>query len=162
MSSKLFLLLVVLSVLSFASGFANYLTHHYCDAPIANSEMMMGQNLMLSFARNITLFRNEQELKSNIVKSLDGLFIALAPKSPQSVLEIRSEGVEFKDGSCTKKHRIIKQGELVLTKPDSVTYPLEIQIVAAWARSYESGVKYTEPFTIIYDPNATATANAEL
>lgn len=114
---------------------------------------MMGQNLMLSYAKNMTLFRDGKPLTSNVVRTLDGLSISLVPKSVQSVLEIRTPGVEFKGGSCSKKHRIIRSGEFVLPEADTLTFPLQIQVVGAWAMSYEKGVKYTEPFTIIYDPN---------
>lgn len=154
MASNLFRGFVCAVLLAVAQGFANYLTHHYCDAPIQNSEMMMGQNLMLSYAKNMTLFRDGKPLTSNVVRTLEGVSIALVPKSVQSVLEIRTPGVEFKGGSCSKKHRIIRTGEFVLPEAETLTYPLQIQVVGAWAMSYEKGVKYTEPFTIIYDPNA--------
>lgn len=154
MAGYLLRAIVCVVLLALAHGFANYLTHHYCDAPIQNSEMMMGQNLMLSYAKNMTLFRDGKPLTSNVVRTFDGVSISLVPKSVQSVLEIRTPGVEFKGGSCSRKHRIIRTGEFVLPNADTLTYPLHIHVVGAWAMSYEKGVKYTEPFTIIYDPNA--------
>lgn len=152
-TSVLTLIVLCLALVERVWSFA-YFLEKQCDLSISGGVVMMGNALVESADKRLSLTRNGVEVKDNVIASLDGLMVALVPKSTQSILELRTDGVIFKSGSCKGK-RIVQKGTLELETAVEASAPLEITIVAAWAMSYSSGVKYTAPFTFLYQPSPT-------
>lgn len=126
---------------------------------------MMGNTLSISNDRNLTVVLNGLSLSSGeklvlhpSTLSSTGLQVALFPKSSQSVIEIRSTVMRFKDGFC-KGTRVVQKGELEFITEMETSEPFQITLVGAWASSYSSGVKITSEFILNMETPNTAVNN---
>lgn len=147
--------LIVFCILSQVNGFAVYLTDDYCDREIREGVFMMGNALSMSNDRNLTVttssgvsFQSGEKIVRDSTTVLPDLHISLFPKSPQSVIEIRSDVMRFKDGYCNST-RVVQKGELEFIPGVEISsVPVQVALIAAWTESSSFKVKVTREFIL--------------
>lgn len=150
MMQVLLVVLLFLSILTRVMPFAVYLVQKDCATLIEEGVVMMGKEVEFSSDRTIVAKLNGETLiNGSVINSLEAVEFEIDPKSSQSVLEVRTNGVEFISGKCNGR-RVLKKGSLVITSSGIFQNSglIEIKVFGAWATSMTTGVKKTADFTL--------------
>ena len=138
------ILLILLIFPALCSAFANMLIKD-CDKEIEIGVEMMG----------IPVEFNEQEKRINvltmggnsisngtIIEKDSAFVVKLHPSTNQCILEVRGDAT-FEGGGCLNKRILCggSRGAIIHVAAKS-----EVQIVAAWALSFQTGVQHSAPF----------------
>ena len=160
--SRISMILLVMFVVLFyfqkVDGFASYLA---CDIALEDGVVIMGSAVETNRKRTLKVFQNEKEINNgSVLSSLENIIVKLEPKSSQMILD--AEGASFIGGSCSGKRSMKNAVELYIM-PEILNGGV-VKLVGAWARTYEEGVKLTEPFTLHFSatPNADEVKSTEL
>lgn len=140
----------ILSISAFPSFFVE---DKYCEVLMEKGVMVMGKEIEESLDRKISVKYGDDIIENfSTVENLDEVTISFSPPSIQSVLEIRSDTIQFVNGGCNGR-RITRSGKLTYREQDnSLLDNNSVTIVGSWATSYNSGVKRTEPFVFYVSP----------
>ncbi len=150
MMKLLLVLLLFLSILTRVLPFAVYLVQKDCSTLIEEGVVMMGKEVEFSSDRIVVAkLKGETLINGSVINSLEAVEFEIEPKSTQSILEVRTNGVEFIGGKCNGR-RVLKKGSLVITSSDIFQNSgmIEIKVFGAWAASMTTGVKKTADFTL--------------
>ena len=124
-------------------SFSSMMTSSYCDKVLKEGLPIMGQQVQLGSAVTVKVKRDGQELQDgSIYFPSEQLSVYLEPKITEMVFEVT--GAEFKDGECNRT-RSLNQGAILIMPSSGVN----VTVVAGWARSYSSGVKITDYFSLV-------------
>ena len=161
-------------MMPFVSSFASYLVNKKnCDRVVEEGSIIMGQSVVFSDDKTLHVYLDQQELLNNtrILRSSllandgsgGGITVRLDPKSTAMVLLIT--GATFTNGNCNGLRTTKYNSSLVIHHINEPTNTGGVQHIIAlrglWSKSYNSGVKITNPFYLyITDDNADASADA--
>ena len=115
----------------------------------------MGKKVQEAIDKNITVFRNNVQLKSgDVFYPSDQLVVSMEPKSFQMVLEVKGNAY-FSKGSCKGKIRTTESGgaDLIISSDGENQNPT-LEIKGAYAFTYSTGVMVTSPFLLHFSKGA--------
>jgi hypothetical protein len=139
------LLLFLCYYVSLSHSFAIFMTDTFCSTPLRAGQEMMGAEAINSDEVKIIARKDGKIIENgSVVDDFTGIIFETDPPIKQSVLEIETEGVQFVDGGCEGKNRIMRKGTILAD-----TTKGEVIIFGGWARSLER-VKITPRFTLYH------------
>jgi len=160
-------------MIPFVVSFASYLVNKKnCDRIVEEGSIIMGQSVVFSEDKTLHVYLGQQELFNNTYISLSSLInhheditIRLDPKSTAMVLLITGRAI-FNNGNCNGLRTTKYNSSLIIQRiHDQASYSGTQQDVitlrGVWSKSYNSGVKITNPFylyvTLTDDDSSTGT-----
>lgn len=142
---------VLLVVLSVVDGFASYMTRRHCEIPVVEGITIMDTVTEISTEKALRLYQGEIEIENGAtIHSARNLTVKLDPKSNEVVFEAR--GAKFERGFCEGTRSNTNGAKLVVNAGEP-NEPVEVTILACWAKTYTSGVKIVPQFHFSYQPS---------
>ena len=154
-------LLILLIMITYINGFADWLASQYCDRPLVVGEIIMNQEVELSDERKVLVYRDDIELKSGdeyILGEKLTISITELKKSNQFMFET-STNAKFDGGGCDGIRSSKAKPTLILPNIMSADSDNKVTIVSGWAYGHET-VYVSETF-ILNPPGTSDITNAK-
>eukprot|EP01041_Mallomonas_annulata_P011459 gene11459-23966_t len=124
-------------------SFSSLLTTKYCDRPLTEGTVIMGQKVKLNITSSVEVLRGDVSLRDgDVYYPSEILLVRTVPKTNEVVLET-SGGAVFINGGCQGRRSTIHGSNLSM--PASAG---NVSIWAGWAKTFSSGVKITPSITL--------------
>jgi hypothetical protein len=146
---SLSLLLLCTILLPPVQSFASWFVKDYCNRKLVEGEVIMNNEVLEDESRSLKVFRNNQELQSNIDSYVPGeeLIVTISDKSGgiQYVFET-TPPAKFISGGCENEVRIVPTTHAKLLIPTE--YTESIRVWGGWATGHEA-VKLIKDFILL-------------
>jgi len=141
-------------VITGVSAFSSELVRRHCDYPVQENFIMMGQSVKFNNTHKISAFKSSNSHKTIIVNNsvidfddIENVHVLIEPKLSQVILEINNPFM-FENGKCGNESRSNSANAVKIKRLPSFDKNEHgtVKITALWAKSYNEGVKITDPF----------------
>lgn len=171
--ATIMLLLYLCLMMPFVVSFASYLVNKKnCDRIVEVGSIIMGQSVVFSDDKTLHVYQGQQQLlnntrifKSSLLSSTgadNDIIVRLDPKSTAMVLLIT--GATFTNGNCNGLRTTKYNSSIVIhhinNDPTNSGLQHIITLRGLWSKSYNSGVKITNPFYLYITDDDTDNASA--